>query len=271
VPASQGRHRASKVADIGSTLRETRIRKKIDITSVEEGTKIRAKYLRALENEEWVLLPGPTYVKTFLRTYAEFLGLDPRLLVEQYSARFEQPEHLELPAFSREARLRTRVTRVPPPSRWGLIAGIFVAIVAFLLVLGLTGGDDNGDKSKSTSEAAARKARTTHAATPPARRADGAGTRRKTVRVRVVASRAVWVCLVDAKGNDRIGGRTVAAGANEGPFKSSSFKVTFGNGGGDLVIDGKRRDTPERAEPIGYEIKPAGTDILPAADRPTCG
>ena len=75
-----------QMADIGSLLRETRIRKKIDITTVEDATKIRAKYLRALENEEWVVLPGPTYVKTFLRTYAQFLGLDPRLLVEEYRA-----------------------------------------------------------------------------------------------------------------------------------------------------------------------------------------
>ncbi len=145
------------MADIGSTLRETRIRKKIDITSVEEATKIRAKYLRALENEEFALLPGPTYAKTFLRTYAEYLGLDPRLLVEEYSARFERPEDLELPTFSREDRLRTRVTRVPPPSRWGLVLGVIAAILVFLLVLGLTGGDDDGGdandgESRSTAE-----------------------------------------------------------------------------------------------------------------------
>src|SRR3954470_1541877 len=180
--------------DIGAQLREPRMGGRIDIGEVEAATKIRAKYLRALENEEWVLLPGPTYVKTFLRTYAEFLGLDPRLLVEQYSARFEQPEHLELPAFSREARLRTRVTRVPPPSRWGLIAGIFVAIVGFLLVLGLTGGDDNGHKRKNTPEAAARKARTSHAATPPARRGDGAGGQPQNGRGGGGASRPGWGC-----------------------------------------------------------------------------
>ena len=145
------------MADIGSTLRETRIRKKIDITSVEEATKIRAKYLRALENEEWGLLPGPTYVKTFLRTYAEYLGLDPRLLVEEYSARFEQPEDLELPAFSREDRLRTRVTRVPPPSRWGVMVGVVVAFLAFLLVLGLTGGDDDGSDEGNSPSTAGRE------------------------------------------------------------------------------------------------------------------
>ena len=44
---------------IGETLREARMRQKLDIADVEERTKIRAKYLRALENEEWGLLPGP--------------------------------------------------------------------------------------------------------------------------------------------------------------------------------------------------------------------
>src|ERR687890_1111516 len=76
---------------IGDQLRETRMRARIDITEVEAATKIRAKYLRALENEEWDLLPGPTFVKTFLRTYSGYLGLDPKLLVEEYKQRFERP------------------------------------------------------------------------------------------------------------------------------------------------------------------------------------
>ena len=104
------------MADIGSLLRETRIRNKIDITTVEEATKIRAKYLRALENEEWVVLPGPTYVKTFLRTYAQFLGLDPHLLVDEYSARFEEPEDLEV------AGLRAPAARRGPRAARGAAA-----------------------------------------------------------------------------------------------------------------------------------------------------
>jgi transcriptional regulator with XRE-family HTH domain len=259
------------MADIGSTLRETRIRKKIDITSVEEATKIRAKYLRALENEEWVLLPGPTYVKTFLRTYAEYLGLDPRLLVDEYSARFEQPEDLELPAFSREDRLRTRVTRVPPPSRWALALGVLMAFLAFLLILGLTGGGDSGDQGKAKSTTHKRSGSHKAPAAAPAGAKKRAQSRSGTVRVRLVAARDVWVCLVDAKGRDRIEGRTVTGGTDEGPFESSSFKVTVGNGGGDLVIDGKRRDTPEVSQPIGYEIRPGRTTVLPATERPTCG
>ena len=50
------------------------MRERIDVSEIEATTKIRAKYLRALENEEWDLLPGPTFVKSFLRTYAQRAG-----------------------------------------------------------------------------------------------------------------------------------------------------------------------------------------------------
>ena len=65
------------------------MRQKIDIAEVEASTKIRAKYLRALENDEFGLLPGSTFVKTFLRTYAEYLGLDATLLVEEYRVHYD--------------------------------------------------------------------------------------------------------------------------------------------------------------------------------------
>src|SRR5436190_13072765 len=78
--------------EIGASLREARMRARIDITEAEADTKIRGKYLRALENEEWRLLPGPTFVRSFLRTYGDYLGLDGRLLVEEFKLRHEQAE-----------------------------------------------------------------------------------------------------------------------------------------------------------------------------------
>jgi len=77
--------------EIGQSLREARMRARIDVSEIEAKTKIRAKYLRALENEEWGLLPGPTFVKSFLRTYAQALGLDGKALVEEYRAAHESP------------------------------------------------------------------------------------------------------------------------------------------------------------------------------------
>jgi len=76
------------------------MRARIDISEIEAETKIRAKYLRALENEEWDLLPGPTYVKSFLRTYADALGLDGKLLIEEYKLRHERLSEVELQPIS---------------------------------------------------------------------------------------------------------------------------------------------------------------------------
>src|SRR3954466_891521 len=108
------------MADIGATLREARMRQRIDISEVESETKIRAKYLRALENEEWDLLPGPTYVKSFLRTYAEALGLDGKLLIEEYKLRHERLSDVEMQPIRPPGGVsRGGDAPDPPPGRAG--------------------------------------------------------------------------------------------------------------------------------------------------------
>ncbi len=84
--------RIGAVPPIGETLRQARMRHELDIADVEARTKIRAKYLRALENEEFGVLPGPTTVRSFIRTYAELLGLDPHPLVEEFRNSTEDRE-----------------------------------------------------------------------------------------------------------------------------------------------------------------------------------
>ena len=74
--------------EIGNSLREARLRRHIEFPEAERGTKIRAKYLRALEEERFELLPSHTYIKGFLRSYAEYLGLDGQLYVDEYNSRF---------------------------------------------------------------------------------------------------------------------------------------------------------------------------------------
>src|ERR1700754_4659434 len=125
--------------EIGETLREARMRRRIDMTEVETATKIRGKYLRALENEEWDLLPGPTFVKSFLRTYAEYLGLDSRLLVEEYRQRYERPSQQDLTPFTartgrpRGGRRRRRLARMGPVL---VLLGLGIALLGALYLLG---------------------------------------------------------------------------------------------------------------------------------------
>jgi cytoskeleton protein RodZ len=95
------------VFEIGNSLREARMRQGLDFPELEQGTKIRGKYLRALEDEQFDILPAQTYVKGFLRSYAEYLGLDGQLYVDEYNSRFVVGE---------EERTE-RPRRSPPPSR----------------------------------------------------------------------------------------------------------------------------------------------------------
>ncbi len=81
--------------EIGNSLREARLRQQLDFPEIEQATKIRAKYLRALEDEQFDALPAQTYVKGFLRTYADYLGLEGQLYVDEFNSRYvvgeEQP------------------------------------------------------------------------------------------------------------------------------------------------------------------------------------
>jgi cytoskeleton protein RodZ len=76
------------VFEIGNSLREARLRRGVEFAQAEVATKIRGKYLLALEEERFELLPAQTYVKGFLRTYAEYLGLDGQLYVDEFNSRF---------------------------------------------------------------------------------------------------------------------------------------------------------------------------------------
>ncbi len=74
--------------EIGSSLREARVRQHLEFDELEARTKVRAKYLRFLEEERFEQLPGHAYTKGFLQVYADALGLDGRLYVEEYNMRY---------------------------------------------------------------------------------------------------------------------------------------------------------------------------------------
>ena len=81
--------------EIGNSLREARSRREVGLPQAEQATKIRVKYLRALEDERFEQLPSDTYVKGFLRTYADYLGLDGQLYVDEYTSRYVTGEDFE--------------------------------------------------------------------------------------------------------------------------------------------------------------------------------
>jgi hypothetical protein len=93
--------------EIGTSLREARLRKGLTLTAASEATKIRGRHLQALEDEQFDVLPAQTYVRGFLKTYADYLGLDGQLYVDEYSSRFWVAEEGG-PSVPRRVRVRRK-------------------------------------------------------------------------------------------------------------------------------------------------------------------
>jgi cytoskeleton protein RodZ len=246
---------------IGDTLREARMRQRLDIADVEAKTKIRAKYLRALENEEFGMLPGPTFVKTFLRSYAEVLGLDPHLLVEDYRARYEPRDEIEaMQPLGPPGLARDRRRRPPPPGPW-LVGGLALAVVLVtLLVIGLVGDDDEGGGGQAAQEQTETEPRERRR---PERREQPAPPRR--VALRIAPEAETYVCIDSGSGTEiRFEGILSAPQT----FRGRRLRVNLGNTSVAVTMNGEPVDVGEGAEPVGFEFTPGSTTPLDPAERP---
>jgi len=274
--------------EIGATLREARMRARIDISEIEAETKIRAKYLRALENEEWGLLPGPAYVRSFLRTYAEALDLDAKLLLEEYKLRHERPSDHDLMPIGAPRRRGGRGGRGgpmrPQRERRGVPVGVVVGVIVLLLfgalyLLGSHNGDGGGSSAATTTgrttttPVPARTTKTTSSSssTSSKKKQASSSSSSKLVRLQIVPTGPgpVFACLVDASGTARIPGTSLQQGGSAGPYRSKSFRLLLGNGNARLRVDGKLRTVP-KVSPVAFKIRKGSTRRVDPKSVPSC-
>jgi cytoskeleton protein RodZ len=262
------------MTEIGATLREARMRARIDVSEIEAQTKIRAKYLRALENEEWNLLPGPTFVRSFLRTYAQALGLDDKALVDEYRLRYEQPSELEhQPMVSAPRRTRARPTQsAGGPSRGYVIAVGVIGVLIVLLVVGLLSGKKGGGSpSTPASSSGSHDAhKPTHGASSATRSSGSRSGAAGRVALSLRPSAPVYVCLIGDNGQKRIPGLIIQPPYTPVTYHATRFEITLGNNAVTMYIDGKPMTVPASASAIGYSITSSGRHTLPASQQPTC-
>jgi cytoskeleton protein RodZ len=258
---------------IGERLREARTSRGLDLEDVEQQIRIRKRFLVAMEDEDWDVLPGSAYVRGFLHTYAELLGLDADAIVDEYRRSHRESPGAEAEPLAPAQPVATEspgVPRAPLSDRvrgpWLLVAAGIAVVLAFLLVLGLTGGDDEGGGGSPEGAAQEEPAATTTPAeeepveeAPPTR-----------AKLELTAAADVWVCLLDDSGEPVIEGVTVPAGESEGPFRSRRFDITLGNGQVELVANGEPVEIAAPADPVGYRITPDAARELDEAQRPTC-
>jgi len=265
------------------------MRERIDVSEIEAQTKIRAKYLRALENEEWDLLPGPTFVKSFLRTYAQALGLDAKALVDEYKLNYElageSAEHVQQPSAGGGRRPRPRVRRgMAPPRSQGAagesrfprgyaIAVSGVAIVIVLLLIGLlSGGGGGGGSTTGTSASRGGHSRGVHSSggASAGRGHAPAPARPQLASIHFEPTAEVYVCLIGDDNARRIPGVILKPGQPEPTYHARRFLLTLGNAHLVLTVDGKPLAVPESRTAIGYAITRTGVRELAAAEEPTC-
>jgi len=255
---------------IGQTLRESRMRQGIDIAEVEKATKIRTKYLRALENEEFSVLPGSTFVRTFLRTYAEFLGLDPQLLVEEYRAQHEPRSESELQPIARPKAGRERDRRRGGgrgPGRGVAIALAAGALVLFLLILGVTGGEEGpagqdraAEQAREAREAQSRRDRPAPRRTPRRRSTPTA----RRVTLRIAPTEATYVCIDDGRGNVKFSGTL----ARTRTFRGRRLRLNLGKPSAQVRVNGRRVPLGRGPDSVGFDFTPGKRRTLAESRRP---
>lgn len=244
------------------------MRQRIDIAEVEAHTKIRAKYLRAIENEEWNLLPGPVYAKSFLRTYGDYLGLDSRMLVDEFRRRYERPaEHDIRPVSARGRRDRDRRPPGPLVPSWLSILLVVVVVVGILAVIGIVTNKSNTNTT-SQQTAAGHKA---HKAPPTAARTPTKPAAPTKVTLRLVPTNAVYVCLVAGDGNKLINEQTYNVGQTIPTETASKLLLTLGNNNVQMKVDGRLVPVTASPNAIRLLITPTTVRPIPSSQPPTCG
>jgi Helix-turn-helix domain len=236
---------------IGNVLQDARRRAGLDMRTVEEQTKIRVKYLRALEGEDWEALPSAAYAKGFLRTYAQLLGLDAEALVDEFRRQVEPDRGTSIyPLGDQVLESRRRPGGRPngPRRIWLLLAAAAVAIAAALLVIGLTGSDDDRPE-RQRGKAGKQRDR--------GKGDSKSGGSKGSVTLALSIHDPVEVCLLGGGGQALIDGQVLAAGAEES-YERREFELRFPKGfDGDqfrLEIAGKKRLLPKADGPAAYRI-----------------
>jgi hypothetical protein len=220
---------------IGATLRDARRRYGLEVREVEERTKIRARYIRALENEDWETLPAPAYVRGFLRTYGQLLGLDGEMLADEYRRTYgEGPAATSAAAAEPLLSERRRPGDRRPPSRGLIIAAIIFGIFVLILVLGLLGGGDEEGPAGGDAKPA-KKAKQDGG--------DGGGgggkPKLESESAAVEAKTSVVVCLVGDDEEALIDAQQLQDGAREEYDGFKSYRLDIGPGDVDFTVGGE--------------------------------
>ena len=118
---------------IGARLKEARVEKDISLDTLQDTTKIQKRYLVAIEEENFSVLPGKFYAKAFIKEYAIALGLDPNQLMEEFKEDIPSPEEDTTTQYTRIHRSR----KDNMPTKSTAIFSFIPTLIVAILIIGI--------------------------------------------------------------------------------------------------------------------------------------
>jgi hypothetical protein len=240
---------------IGLYLQWARAQKGLELTDVEAQTKIRTKYLRALESEDWDVLPSSAYASGFLATYARLLDVDADALVDEYRRQSQAEEPTgNLSAYGEPVLEGRRRVGAPKSPRGPLAAAILVGLVvviATLWILGNSGDDSSKPPAKAQGEPG-------HGAAQKPAAPSGAD-----VSLKLHTKTGMTVCLVGDDGKPLVDSQTLPSGARVGPFSATKYRLDVNTGGTvKLTLDSKLKKLEPKG-PASYRVSGTKVSSIP--------
>lgn len=238
---------------IGEMLRVEREKRGLSLVDVENETKIRAKYLAALETEVFGDIPGEVYILGFLRNYARFLELDPEQVVNNFKCQQNTlaPESVPLsqpdPQPETERGKSVDLSFFKNPRVIARIVGIMVIALLIVAAAGLFHGKNPPPPS-----------------TPPGHNQTSQLNPPEPIKMELelVGRERCWV-LVKTDGEEKYSG-FLGPGTNQKFEAKEAIYLRLGNAGGvDIIYNGKKLPSGKHGEVKDYEFfnqpKKAGT------------
>jgi cytoskeleton protein RodZ len=249
------------VFEIGNSLREARYRQQLELSDVELATKIRGRYLQALEEENFDALPAQTYVKGFLRTYADYLGLDGQLYLDEYNSRYAvgEDEPREPVVARRSSTVHQRHRRLERRGVLLALGGIAVVCAFFIAAFKFSSGTDNNPPIPNLGTTTAKKQ-------APAKKKQRKVARAARIRFFVVATRGN--CWMDVR-NYSASGKTLYTGTlQDGQsqrFVARRLWINFGNPGNvKAAVNGTSVSLPGNGRSVMVLVTARGVSVAPA-------
>lgn len=218
--------------EIGPALREARERRGLAFGDVEADTAIRTRYIRALEEEQFHVLPGPTYTKGFLRAYAEYLGLDGQLFIDEFNSRHHDARAPQEQQIASQPRSRPHQRRQRRESNLVMIVLAAIVAVSALVLLATTFPNSTAPYPNSTTPTGGTSTPTTTSGNDGTTTTKNHGSpERPRLTVALVLSSSTWVRVTT--GSATGAGVTTSKGTDLGrgllvdPAVTGSSRVVF--------------------------------------------